>query len=106
MTGTMDRNSTYFYEVDRGAYSKDQEQKHLKVMDREELMDRGSISLYELMDRNSTYLYVVNRGAYHSKEQGPLHEHTHFLVVDQLSRRAHSLKLHSDYRWEVEPRRS
>ena len=43
----MDRNSTYIYEVDRGAYSKDQEQKHLKVINRKELMDRDNTYLKE-----------------------------------------------------------
>ena len=43
----MDRNSTYHYEVDIGAYIKDHEQKHLKVMDREELVDRGNTYLQE-----------------------------------------------------------
>ena len=31
---------------------------------------------------------------------------THFLVVDQLSRRTHNLQLLSYYREQVEPRRS
>ena len=46
----MDRNCTYHYEVDRGAYIKDHEQKHLKVMDSEELMDRENTYLQKFKE--------------------------------------------------------
>ena len=46
----MDRNCTYHYEVDRGAYSKYHEQKHLKVMDSEELMDRENTYLQKFKE--------------------------------------------------------